>query len=293
MNLPGQADTHTPLFPKPATVAQPTAAGIVVLKRDREVVVDSDGALPTIAVCHALGIPLREIILAAEIGGVPCYSVQPPPPEMELPPPLQTTVLRAFLNRQSSAWRKVTIRALELATWRNEHRFCGCCGALMQLAPADGSLRCTRCGFESFPILSPAIIVRITRGDHEILLGRNRTFTPPFFSNFAGFVESGETYEDAIRRELQEEVGVEVTNIRYFGSQNWPFPHTLLAAFTAEYASGEVRPDGEEIAEAAWFDVRSPLPPIPQPGSISRAMIDDFLVHSKQQTARIDRQTPS
>ena len=88
------------------------------------------------------------------------------------------------------------------------------------------------------------------------------------------------------------EGGVTVTDIRYFGSQNWPFPHTLLAAFTAEYDGGEVRPDGEEIAEAAWFDVRSPLPPIPQPGSISRAMIDDFLVHSKPQPDRVGRQTP-
>ena len=275
MNLPGQDDT--PLFPKPVTVAQPAAAGVVVLKHDREVVVDAEGALPTIAVCHALGIPLREIILAAEIDGVPCYSVQQLPLENALPPTLQTTNLRAFLNRQSPSWRQAIIRALELATWRNEHRFCGCCGASMQLASDDGSLRCMHCGFESFPILSPAIIVRITRGEHEILLGRNRTFTTPFFSNFAGFVESGETYEDAIRRELREEVGVEVANIRYFGSQNWPFPHTLLAAFTADFASGEIHPDGDEIAEAAWFDVRKPLPPIPQPGSISRKMIDDFL----------------
>ena len=272
---------ETPLLPKPATVVSPTAAGVVVLKRDREVVVDMEDSLPTVALCHAIGISLRESILAAEVGGVPCDSVQQLPLENALPPTLKTTNLRAYLNRQTSAWRQAVTRALELATWRDEHRFCGRCGAPMHLNSTDGALRCERCGFESFPILSPAMIVRVTRGDHEILLGRNRTFATPFFSNFAGFVESGETDEDAIRRELLEEVGVEVTAIRYFGSQNWPFPHTLLAAFTAEYASGEIHPDGEEIAEATWFDVRNPLHPIPQPGSISRAMIDDFLAHRR------------
>ena len=276
MTTPDQA-ALPPLLPKPATVPCPAAAGVVILKFDREIVVDAEEHLPTVAACHAMGLPVRDAILAAEVGGVPCYSVQPLPAATALPPTLRTANLRAFLHRQTPAWRQAVTRALELATWRTEHRFCGCCGAPMQLNSADGALRCTRCAFESFPILSPAIIVRITRGQHDILLGRNRTFTTPCFSNFAGFVESGENFEEAIRREIREEVGVEVTDIRYFGSQNWPFPHTLLAAFTAEYASGEIRPDGDEIAEAAWFDARRPLPLVPSPGSISRALIDDFL----------------
>lgn len=271
-----------PLLPKPAAVDKPAPAGVVVFSSNREILLDQSETPPTVAACQTLGLPLKDVLLAAEIGGLPYYSVQPLPPETALPSCWKTAGLRAFLNDCGKAVRQAVCRAVELSTWCAEHRFCGHCGAPMRLNPDDGALRCTRCGFESFPILSPAIIVRITRGDHEILLGRNRTFSTPFFSNFAGFVESGETYEDAIRRELREEIGVEVTAIRYFGSQNWPFPHTLLAAFTAEYDGGEVRPDGEEIAEAAWFDVRKPLPSIPQPGSISRAMIDDFLASQRR-----------
>ena len=204
-----------PFFPKPAAVAKPAPAGVVVFSVNREILIDQSGRPPTVATCQALGLPLKDVLLAAEIGGMPCYSVQQLAPETTLPPPLQTTSLRAFLNRQSPAWRQAITRAVELSSWRMEHRFCGRCGTAMQLNPDDGALRCTRCGFESFPILSPAIIVRITRGDHEILLGRNRAFSTPFFSNFAGFVESGETFEDAIRRELHEEIGVEVTDIAH------------------------------------------------------------------------------
>ena len=267
------------LLPKPAAVANPIAEGLVILKVDKEILIGQSGLLPTIAECHAKGLPLKDILLAAELGGIPCYSVQPLASDQPIPPNFKTTNLRAFLHGCDNALRQAVIRSLELATWRQEHRYCGCCGAPMKLHDKDGALRCTKCGYEAFPILSPAIIVRITRGDHEILLGRNRFFATPCFSNFAGFVESGETYEEAVRREVREEVSVEIQNLRYFGSQNWPFPHTLLAAFTAEYAAGEVHADGEEIVEAAWFDARSPLPPIPQPGSISRAMIDDFLEH--------------
>ncbi|MBR6471056.1 MAG: NAD(+) diphosphatase [Victivallales bacterium] len=271
-----------PILSKPAAVAQPLAAGVVVLKSGNEILAGPSGQLPTIAECQAAGVPLKDVLMAAEVGGLPCYGAAALPAETAVPHPFKIVNPRAFLDGCGTVWRQAAIRALELMTWRQEHLHCGCCGSSMRLNPEDGAMRCTKCGFEAFPVLAPAIIVRVTRGDHEILLGRNRHFNTPFFSNFAGFVESGETYEDAVHREVLEEVGVKVQNLRYFGSQNWPFPHTLLAAFTAEYACGEVRPDGEEIVEADWFDIRHPLPPVPQPGSISRAMIDDFLASQRR-----------
>ncbi len=167
-------------------------------------------------------------------------------------------------------------RAFQLVNWRRTHRFCGVCGApLNRKAGGECAMTCPSCGLDFFPRLNPVVITRITRGD-RILLARRARGALPFFSVIAGFVEAGETLEAAVAREIREEVGLEVRNIRYFGSQPWPFPNNLMIGFTAEHASGDIRVDGEEIGEAAWF-ARDALPPIPHPISISRWMIDDFI----------------
>jgi NAD+ diphosphatase len=124
----------------------------------------------------------------------------------------------------------------------------------------------------SYPPVSPAIMILVTHG-RRLLLARKPAFPQGRYSALAGFVEPGETLEDTVARETREEVGVEVKNIRYFGSQPWPFPHSLMIAFTAEYAGGPIRPDGVEIEEARWFEPDQ-LPKLPPPISISRRLID-------------------
>jgi NAD+ diphosphatase len=136
-------------------------------------------------------------------------------------------------------------------------------------------MRCPSCGLLAYPRISPAVIVLIRRGDRA-LLARGVRFPLPFYSALAGFVEVGETLEDTVAREVREEVGVEVERIRYFGSQPWPFPHSLMVGFSAEWKSGEIAPDAREIVDAQWFGAAA-LPPIPPRLSIARRLIDAWL----------------
>ncbi len=133
--------------------------------------------------------------------------------------------------------------------------------------------------------MTPAVIVAVTRED-EILLARSRRFQGSFFSVLAGFVEAGETFEECVKREVREEVAIEVDNIRYFGSQPWPFPHSLMVGFTAEYAGGEISIDDREISEAGWFTAEA-LPEVPRTGTIARKLIEWFCDnHRQRQVAR-------
>jgi NAD+ diphosphatase len=164
-------------------------------------------------------------------------------------------------------------RAYQILEWDLNHRYCGRCGTPTVVRADERSRACPACGRTSYPPVSPAVMVLITDGGRRVLLARKPAFPSGRYSALAGFVEPGEMLEDTIARETREEVGVEVKNIRYFGSQSWPFPHSLMIAFTAEYAGGEIRPDGVEIEEARWFDAAE-LPKLPPPISISRRLID-------------------
>jgi NAD+ diphosphatase len=144
----------------------------------------------------------------------------------------------------------------------------------------ERSLRCPACGLLCYPRISPAVIVLVRRGD-EALLARGARFPLPFYSTLAGFVEVGESLEQTVHREIREEVGVEVDRVTYFGSQPWPFPHSLMVGFTAEWASGEIRPDGTEILDARWFAADA-LPQVPPPLSIARRLIDAWVADVTQ-----------
>ncbi len=165
-------------------------------------------------------------------------------------------------------------RANQLVDWSRTYRYCGGCGHLTEDKTDERAKICPQCGLVNYPRLSPAIIVAVLK-NNQILLGRNKRFKLPFYSVLAGFVEPGETLEECVQREIREEVGITVKNIRYFGSQPWPFPNSLMIAFVADYTSGEITIDGSEIVGAAWF-LKDKLPKIPPTISIARQLIDWF-----------------
>jgi NAD+ diphosphatase len=171
-------------------------------------------------------------------------------------------------------------RAVQIADWDRTHQFCGRCGSRNENHPRERSKRCPHCGLTQYPRLAPAIIVAVTRegenGRRELLLARGPRHRPGFYSILAGFVEPGENLEMCVAREVKEEVGIDVQNICYFGSQPWPFPHSLMIGFTAEYADGEFSLQEDEIEDAGWFTADK-LPNVPPPLSISRQLIDDFV----------------
>jgi NAD+ diphosphatase len=165
--------------------------------------------------------------------------------------------------------------ATQLVEWAATSRFCGRCAAPTVRSSEDRSMRCPACELSAYPRIAPAVIVLVRRGD-DALLARGARFPRPFYSTLAGFVEIGETLEQAVAREIREEVGIEVKDLRYFGSQPWPFPHSLMVAFTASWAGGELRPDPAEIGDAQWFQSDA-LPLVPPPISIARRLIDAWL----------------
>jgi NAD+ diphosphatase len=170
-------------------------------------------------------------------------------------------------------------RAVQLVEWERTHRYCGRCATPTEPAALhEGrARRCPSCGLLAFPRLAPAMIVLVTRDDgRRALLARNARFPMPMWSCLAGFVEPGETLEDAVHREVREEVGIEVDDVRYWGSQPWPFPHSLMLGFRASYAGGDLVCDPAEIAEADWYP-RDALPPVPPGMSIARRMIDAWV----------------
>jgi len=155
--------------------------------------------------------------------------------------------------------------------WDRTHRHCGVCGTPTELAAHERARRCPACGHTAYPRISPAMMALVWR-EGELLLARSPHYAPGMYSALAGFVEAGESVEDCVRREVAEEVGVTVTDLRYFGSQSWPFPNSLMLAFSARWAGGEIVMQEEEIEDAAWFPLDA-LPAIPPLFSISGYLI--------------------
>lgn len=172
-------------------------------------------------------------------------------------------------------------RAIQIVHWQRQHRYCGTCAAPLEDIPGEMARRCPGCSTVSYPRLSPAVIMSVERGD-EILLGRSPRFPKGMYSVLAGFVEPGETLEEAVKREIMEEAGVEVGDIRYLASQPWPFPHSLMIGFTSRYLGGELVVDRGELEDARWFS-RDNMPALPSPISISRLLIEDFLSRGKKE----------
>ena len=163
-------------------------------------------------------------------------------------------------------------RALQLLAWDRTHQYCGRCGTPTELKPDERARICPACKLTAYPRLAPAVMALVKRG-RQLLLGRSPHFPAGMYSALAGFVEPGESLEQCLEREVHEEVGVRVGNIRYFASQPWPFPHSLMVAFVADWRSGEIAPQVGEIEDARWFDVLQ-LPKLPSRISIARRLID-------------------
>lgn len=183
--------------------------------------------------------------------------------------------LRELLGEISNEHFQMLGRALQIARWYREHRYCGVCGGLTSSLGRERALVCEDCEQRYFPRISPCVICLVTRGE-QLLLARHARAHQPMFTTLAGFVEPGETAEQAVHREILEEVSIEVKNLRYFCSQPWPFPGQLMLGFTAEYASGDIQVDGVEVVEAHWFDVGD-LPLVPPASTISAQLIRSFV----------------
>ena len=208
--------------------------------------------------------------------GLPCFAVDLPD-SAQAADGLAFEGLRNLFGLIDEELFAVAGRAFQVVQWDRTHRFCGRCGRATVHHERDRARQCPGCGLVSYPRVSPAVIVLVSRGD-RFLLARNASFPGRRYSILAGFVEAGETLEAAAVREIREEVGIEVRNVAYFGSQPWPFPHSLMVGFTAEHASGEIAIDGEEIVDAGWYSADpEQLPELPNRISISRRIIDSFL----------------
>jgi NAD+ diphosphatase len=206
-----------------------------------------------------------------ELDGQPCFAraFETAPTGTEPRP------LRQLYGALADVEFAIAGRALGLLAWDRDHRHCGRCGSPTERSQTERARTCTGCGFVAYPRLSPAIIALVER-DGRALLARNARTQMPFFSTLAGFVEVGESLEEAVAREILEEAGIAITDIRYFGSQPWPFTNSLMVGFTARWASGDLHEEPSEIRDAAWF-APGELPPIPPKLSIARELIDDFV----------------
>lgn len=231
--------------------------------------------LPRVAAVAHLNDQVGEPLHVGLIDGQPIWLCAVGSAEIAPPSGLEWRETRALLSAFTPAqWQAVSC-ARALLWWRQRHCFCGACGTPTIEMADERARRCPRCEATFFPVVSTAVIVAIIRGD-ELLLAHNRNFRPGLFSLLAGFVDPGETLEQAAVREVREEVGIEIDCLQYVTSQPWAFPNSLMLGFQARHRSGEILVDGREIEQAAWFR-RDAMPEIPRVGTVARRMIDHWL----------------
>lgn len=258
----------TPLFAKPS--ADPAAILFVFLGED--LLATTAGELPDLSGCAQA---LASRIVIGTWAGQSCEAALWPA-GMDLPDGLVAQGLRSLWGVLPDALYGIAARAKQMLWWHGHTRFCGVCGTATEVMTDEPARCCPACGERAYPRLSPAMMVLIHRGE-EILLARAPHFRPGVYSALAGFVEAGETVEECIHREVAEEVGLKVSNLRWFASQSWPFPHSLMLAFHADYVSGEIVPQVDEIEDARWFH-KDALPDLPSSASIAARLIEDGLL---------------
>lgn len=221
-----------------------------------------------------LGVDIVCEHILGHIGGVPLFAAEADP-DADEPEGYSFETLFTFLGQVEEPVFNLIGRSKQIVEWHRDHQYCGQCGKPTEASSMDRSRKCHDCEQFFYPRITPSIIVLVTRGE-ELLLARNARARGRFFSTLAGFVEPGESLEEAVHREVMEEVGITIGNLRYFGSQPWPFPNSLMLGFHADYQSGQFVLQEEEIAEADWFHYTS-LPHRPSPVSIAGRLIESYI----------------
>jgi NAD+ diphosphatase len=288
MNLFERVDPEAVFAARSSAPQEPAGDAVWFLFQGDRLIVAQEGAAPQLlpVAPEVLGLqPLRNQYLGCWGEGAAalhCFAGELAE-DVPLPTSLAAIDLRSLFGVWEDRWISLAGRAKQVAHWDRDHQFCGRCGAVTELAAGERARRCPRCGLTHYPRISPAIIIAVTRqteAGEQILLARNHRFPAGRYSVVAGFVEAGETLEECAVREVQEEVGIRIANIRYFGSQPWPFPNSLMIGFTADYAGGDINLEDSEIADAQWFSPTN-LPQLPPKISIARRLIDSYLARQQ------------
>lgn len=268
-------ETTTGFVPSLMAPAAPDPKALLFLARGLDVVLERDGQVPKLSEVSAWADGLHFL---GRAGQTECFAAALRD-DAVLTDGRTLVPARTLFGAVSDALFAAVGRAIAVAEWDRSHRFCGRCARATELVPGERARRCPNCRTPFYPRLSPAVIVLVER-EGEVLLARGANFPRPWFSTLAGFVEPGESLEETVVREVREEVGVALRDLRYFGSQPWPFGRSLMIGFNARYAGGDVTPDPTEIAEARWFRPDA-LPELPPRISIARRLIDDWLMRQK------------
>jgi NAD+ diphosphatase len=278
VNLPYNRDGLGAAFvPAKRGTKSPEANGHWLIVQEQRLIVVPDGAgfrLPRGEAPGGFESPLAEPLWLGTLAGTECW-VTSLPRGARLPDGLAAETLVPMQGtRLPDDLLSLGGMAMQLLWWESTSGHCPRCSERTERLEGEWGKRCPRCRYEHYPHLHPAAIVLVKDGD-RCLLARKAGWAPNRYALVAGFVDNGESLEAAVAREVKEEVGVDVTDIRYVGSQNWPFPSQLMVGFVARYAGGEITIDAEELEDARWFPATA-LPDLPSRHSISRFIIDHY-----------------
>jgi NAD+ diphosphatase len=264
-------------LPEITSSHRPGTPGPWFLFRGSDLLVRVNGGVAEVPVAAdpaSLGLAVPVVHHIGSADGAPCRAAET---AADAPDGWTFAGLRSLFPVLPEPLFRVAGRALMVVDWDRTHRFCGRCGTATRAKEGERARECPACGELAYPRISPAIIVAVTRGD-RILLVRHHRFAQRF-TVIAGYVEPGETLEECVHREVREETGIEIGEPRYFANQPWPFPHSLMVAFTAAYASGEIRVEPSELIEGGWFTADD-LPVVPDKVTIARRLIDAFVARN-------------
>jgi len=235
---------------------------------------DDEVQIPFVSAPGELNLDPKRLLHVGQLGDDPCFSTRLDS-ENSVPDGYAFQGMRTLFSRLDDMSYGIAARAMQLVQWDMDHLYCSRCGQPAAERNEEGAQTCRSCGYVNFPRISPAIIVAVIK-DNRILLAHSGRFINNMYSVLAGYVEMGESLEECVKREVEEETGIEVKNIRYFGSQYWAYSGALMVGFSAEYESGEIRLDDAEIDDAGWFPADD-LPMLPGKLSIARELIDWFV----------------
>ncbi|VGO12751.1 NADH pyrophosphatase [Pontiella desulfatans] len=256
---------------------QPIASPVLAfLFLDGQIVVENESGIPRLPPNHPL---VADAVYLGKLGDQPCIACRLHAAD-GLEEPWRLVDIRPLHSILPEELYALVGHASQILTWRENHRFCSKCGATTTPSESERAMVCKACGFMAFPRISPSMIVAVRKGQ-ELLMARGPHFPAGLYSVVAGFLEPGETLEQCVAREVREETGIEIKNIHYAASQPWPFPHSIMIGFTADYAGGEIKIDPDEIEDAGWYTPET-MPDIPSHSTIARWLIDGFLATSQQ-----------